>query len=172
MVFACGASTMWARIFTPDAEIMALTAAALPILGLCELGNCPQTVACGVVRGTARPTTAANVNLGAFYVVGTPVAVGLAFYVGVGFSGLWIGLLAAQICCAGLMLYVVGTTDWDYQARRAQMLTHSGGPGPTSETIAAIDPSLLLPEGDADDNENNHQNIDNENEPLICISVT
>nr|GFA91098.1 protein DETOXIFICATION 51-like [Tanacetum cinerariifolium] len=48
-------------------DILKLTSAALPIIGLCELGNCPQTVGCGVVRGTARPTTAANVNLGAFY---------------------------------------------------------------------------------------------------------
>jgi MATE family multidrug resistance protein len=42
-----------------------------------------------------------------------------------GFVGLWVGLLAAQVCCAGLMLCVVGTTDWEAQARRAQALTSS-----------------------------------------------
>jgi MATE family multidrug resistance protein len=127
MTFASGMRDKWASMFTNDAEILRLTAAALPILGLCELGNCPQTVGCGVLRGSARPTTAANVNLGAFYLVGMPVAVGLAFFLGVGFCGLWVGLLAAQVCCAGLMLYVVGTTDWDLQALRAQMLTCAGG---------------------------------------------
>uniref|UniRef100_A0A0E0AAW5 Protein DETOXIFICATION n=1 Tax=Oryza glumipatula TaxID=40148 RepID=A0A0E0AAW5_9ORYZ len=83
------------------------------------------TVGCGVLRGTARPARAAHVNLGAFYLVGMPVAVVLAFGLGVGFVGLWVGLLAAQVCCAGLMLCVVGSTDWEAQARRAQALTSS-----------------------------------------------
>ncbi|XP_044472413.1 protein DETOXIFICATION 51-like [Mangifera indica] len=122
-VFASGMRNRWGRMFTNDVEILRLTSSALPILGLCELGNCPQTVGCGVLRGSARPSTAANVNLGAFYFVGMPVAIGLGFYLQVGFCGLWLGLLSAQVCCAGLMLYVVGTTDWDFQADRAQMLT-------------------------------------------------
>ena len=123
MVFATAMRHRWGRMFTSDKDILRLTAAALPILGLCEIGNCPQTVGCGVVRGTARPSMAANVNLSAFYLVGMPVAIGLGFWLGVGFCGLWLGLLSAQVCCAGLMLYVIGTTDWDYEARRAQLLT-------------------------------------------------
>ncbi|XP_027357409.1 protein DETOXIFICATION 51-like [Abrus precatorius] len=123
VVFASAMRRRWGSMFTGDEEILRLTAAALPILGLCELGNCPQTVGCGVVRGTARPNVAANVNLGAFYLVGMPVAVGLAFWLDVGFCGLWLGLLSAQVCCAGLMLYTIGTTDWELQACRAQLLT-------------------------------------------------
>ncbi|KAJ1438001.1 Multi antimicrobial extrusion protein [Sesbania bispinosa] len=132
MFFATGMRHRWGRMFTADEDILRLTAAALPILGLCELGNCPQTVGCGVVRGTARPTVAANVNLSAFYLVGMPVAVGLGFWLDVGFCGLWLGLLSAQVCCAGLMLYVIGTTDWDFEAQRAQILTlvdENGGSG-------------------------------------------
>ncbi|KQK17997.1 protein DETOXIFICATION 52 [Brachypodium distachyon] len=125
MAFAAGMRHAWGRLFTADADILRLTAAALPVVGLCELGNCPQTVGCGVLRGSARPSRAARVNLGAFYLVGMPVAVALAFGFGVGFVGLWVGLLAAQVCCAGLMLCVVGSTDWEAQARRAQMLTSS-----------------------------------------------
>ncbi|XP_004516053.1 protein DETOXIFICATION 51-like [Cicer arietinum] len=121
-VFAMMMRRRWGKMFTGDEEILRLTAVALPILGLCELGNCPQTVGCGVVRGTARPKGAANVNLSAFYMVGMPVAVGLAFWFDFGFCGLWLGLLSAQVCCAGLMLYIVGTTDWEQQACRAQLL--------------------------------------------------
>ncbi|CAL5048253.1 unnamed protein product [Urochloa decumbens] len=123
MAFAAGVRHAWGRMFTADAEILRLTCAALPIVGLCELGNCPQTVGCGVLRGSARPARAAHVNLGAFYLVGMPVAVLLAFGLGVGFVGLWMGLLAAQVCCAGLMLCAVGSTDWEAQARRARELT-------------------------------------------------
>ncbi|KAK7398997.1 hypothetical protein VNO78_10172 [Psophocarpus tetragonolobus] len=123
MFFAVGIRRCWGRIFTADRDIIRITSMALPILGLCELGNCPQTVACGVIRGTARPNTAANVNLAAFYLLGMPVALGLAFCFGLGFCGLWLGLLSAQVCCAGLMLYVIGTTDWEFEAHRAQLLT-------------------------------------------------
>ncbi|XP_061371164.1 protein DETOXIFICATION 51-like [Gastrolobium bilobum] len=123
LLFATGMRRGWGRMFTADEDILRLTSLALPILGLCELGNCPQTVGCGVVRGTARPSMAANVNLSAFYLVGMPVAVGLAFWLEVGFCGLWLGLLSAQVCCAGLILYVIGTTDWDFEAQRAQLLT-------------------------------------------------
>ncbi|XP_076929561.1 protein DETOXIFICATION 51-like [Bidens hawaiensis] len=129
MLFATSMRENWGLMFTSDENILKLTSAALPIIGLCELGNCPQTVGCGVVRGTARPATAANVNLGAFYLVGMPIAVGLGFGLGVGFTGLWLGLLSAQVCCAGLMLYVVGTTDWEHQAKKAEMLTCNGGVG-------------------------------------------
>ncbi|XP_047171323.1 protein DETOXIFICATION 51-like [Vigna umbellata] len=122
MLFAIGTRRSWGRMFTNDENIIRITSMALPILGICELGNCPQTVGCGVVRGTARPNTAANINLSAFYLVGMPVAVGLGFWLDVGFCGLWLGLLSAQVCCAGLMLYVIGTTDWDVEAHRAQLL--------------------------------------------------
>lgn len=122
-VFATGMRFRWGRMFTADENILRLTSLALPILGLCELGNCPQTVGCGVVRGTARPGVAANVNLGAFYMVGMPMAVVLAFWFDVGFRGLWLGLLSAQVCCAGFMLYVIAITDWDFEAMRAHLLT-------------------------------------------------
>lgn len=116
----------WASIFTPDKEIIALTSLALPIIGLCELGNCPQTTGCGVLRGTAQPKIGANINLGCFYLVGMPVAVGLGFWAGYEFLGLWLGLLAAQGSCAVTMLVVLGRTDWEVQAQRAKELTEGG----------------------------------------------
>lgn len=65
----------------------------------------------------------------AFYLVGMPVAVGLVVGFDMGFCGLWEGLLAAQICCAGIMLYVVvGFTEWERQTERAQLLTRSASP--------------------------------------------
>ncbi|KAL6012759.1 Protein DETOXIFICATION 48 [Asimina triloba] len=115
----------WGRFFTADGEILRLTAVALPIVGLCELGNCPQTTGCGVLRGSARPTIGANINLGSFYLVGMPVAIVMGFFAGMGFAGLWLGLLAAQASCAVLMLYVLGKTDWNAQVQRARELTES-----------------------------------------------
>ncbi|KAK3230367.1 hypothetical protein Dsin_002248 [Dipteronia sinensis] len=114
----------WASLFTKDDLVKALVASVLPIIGLCELGNCPQTTGCGILRGTARPVIGARINLGSFYFVGTPVAVGLAFGLNIGFSGLWFGLLSAQVACAVSILYVVLVrTDWEGEAMKAKMLT-------------------------------------------------
>lgn len=155
LTFASVMRDKWARMFTNDSEILRLTVAALPIIGLCELGNCPQTVGCGVLRGSARPSAAANVNLGAFYLVGMPVAVVLAFRAGVGFCGLWLGLLSAQVCCAGLMFYVIGTTNWEFQARRAQVLTCGGG---EESEFTATDAG--------------GQTSKDQQQPLVCVVVT
>ncbi|KAL8257316.1 hypothetical protein R6Q59_029357 [Mikania micrantha] len=129
LIFAAGVRNIWAVIFTQDQEIIALTSLVLPIIGLCELGDCPQTTGCGVLRGTARPRIAANINLGSFYAVGMPVAVVLGFFMGFDFEGLWLGMLAAQASCVVVMLVVLGRTDWEIEAERAKELTHGGGYG-------------------------------------------
>ncbi|XP_068636098.1 protein DETOXIFICATION 49-like [Aristolochia californica] len=123
LFFAVMVRKSWATLFTKDADILRLTKMVLPIIGLCELGNCPQTTGCGVLRGTARPTVGANINLGSFYFVGMPVALGLGFFLGYDFKGLWFGLLAAQSSCVVLMLLVLSGTDWVLQAERAKKLT-------------------------------------------------
>ncbi|TMW87896.1 hypothetical protein EJD97_019304 [Solanum chilense] len=124
LAFAVLVRDVWASMFTQDREIIALTSLVLPIIGLCELGNCPQTTGCGILRGTARPKLGANINLGCFYLVGMPVAVYLGFFRGYDFTGLWIGLLAAQASCAVTMLLVIlSRTNWEDQAKRAKELT-------------------------------------------------
>jgi hypothetical protein len=87
---------VWGKLFTDDARILRGVAEILPIMGLCELGNFPQTVACGILRGSARPSTGACINLGSFYLVGLPLSLLLAFVFKLGLLGLWLGLLAAM----------------------------------------------------------------------------
>ncbi|KAJ8752889.1 hypothetical protein K2173_008624 [Erythroxylum novogranatense] len=123
LCFAVSVRKIWASMFTQDQELIALTSLVLPIIGLCELGNCPQTTGCGVLRGTARPKVGANINLGCFYLVGMPVAIWLAFFGGFDFEGLWLGLLAAQASCVVTMIMVLGGTDWELEAQRAKQLT-------------------------------------------------
>ncbi|XP_022759763.1 protein DETOXIFICATION 49-like [Durio zibethinus] len=125
LVFTILVRKKWATMFTEDPEIIALTSTILPILGLCELGNCPQTTGCGVLRGTARPKLGANINLGCFYLVGMPIAVWLSFFAGFDFKGLWLGLLAAQASCVLTMLFIVTRTNWEFEAWRAQELTRA-----------------------------------------------
>ncbi|XP_019071047.2 protein DETOXIFICATION 53 [Solanum lycopersicum] len=115
--------SVWGKLYTNEAEILALISGALPILGLAEIGNAPQTAACGALTGSARPTMGVRINLAAFYLVGLPCACVFAFKLNIGFRGLWLGLVASQFSCLIMMVYTLMQTDWKLQARRAEDLT-------------------------------------------------
>ncbi|KAI5073437.1 hypothetical protein GOP47_0011450 [Adiantum capillus-veneris] len=127
MAFTTTIRHTWGRMFTKDETILRLTAMALPIVGLCELGNSPQTTGCGVLRGSARPSLGVKINLASFYIIGMPVSIILVFGVGIGFVGLWLGLLAAQATCAISMLFVMMRTNWLVEAERSKGLTRMSG---------------------------------------------
>ncbi|KAK1430502.1 hypothetical protein QVD17_13290 [Tagetes erecta] len=112
----------WGKVFTSDSEVLELTMAVLPIIGVCELANCPQTTCSGVLRGSARPSIGARINLCSFYLVGTPIAVILAFVWRFGFLGLCYGLLAAQVACVLSILTVIYRTDWEKESSNARQL--------------------------------------------------
>ncbi|XP_015072052.1 protein DETOXIFICATION 48-like isoform X2 [Solanum pennellii] len=158
MLFATLMRHKWGGFFTKDVEILKLTSIALPIVGLCELGNCPQTTGCGVLRGSARPTIGANINLGSFYLVGMPVAILVGFILKKGFGGLWIGLLAAQASCAILMLYVLCKTDWKVQVERSKQLTQSTS---LPVTMPNLDKKKIK-------KKNNNNNNNNNLEEILC----
>lgn len=122
-VFMTCVRNVWGTMFTNEPQILELISTALPILGLCELGNTPQTAACGVLTGTARPKLGARINLYSFYLIGLPVAIIVTFTYKVGFLGLWLGLLSAQASCVCMMVYTLVHTDWKQQTRRAEELT-------------------------------------------------
>ncbi|XP_019052798.1 PREDICTED: protein DETOXIFICATION 53 [Nelumbo nucifera] len=116
---------VWGKMYTSELQILALTSSALPILGFCELGNCPQTAASGVLTGSAMFKVGANINFGSFYLIGLPVAFFMGFWLKIGFLGLWFGLVAAQASCVSMMMYTLLHTDWKYQAKRARDITQT-----------------------------------------------
>ncbi|KAE8660155.1 MULTIFUNCTIONAL family protein [Hibiscus syriacus] len=120
----------WGRVFTEDNEVLEITMIVLPIIGLCELANCPQTTSCGILRGSARPGIGATINFYSFYMVGAPLAIFLGFVSGLGFLGMCYGLLAAQIACVISILTVVFRTDWERESIKAKDLV-----GKTNQTL-------------------------------------
>jgi len=116
----------WGRVFTSDGEVLQLSMAVLPIIGVCELANCPQTTSCGILRGSARPGVGAVINFCSFYLVGAPVAIVLAFVWKLGMVGLCYGLLAAQIACVVSIFVVVYKTDWERESSKARSLVGKG----------------------------------------------
>ncbi|KAJ3676496.1 hypothetical protein LUZ60_003908 [Juncus effusus] len=124
-IFTIAVKDVWGQMFNTEPGILRLTAIALPIIGICELGNSPQTVGCGVLRGSAKPTIGAHINFAAFYLIGLPVSLICAFLFNLGFVGLLMGLVAAQASCACFMMFAIFRIDWEAQAERARNLTET-----------------------------------------------
>lgn len=114
---------VWGKLYTADKQILDMIAVALPLVGLAEIGNSPQTAACGALTGSARPKVGVRINMAAFYLVGIPCSAVFAFKLGIGFRGLWLGLVASQAACVSMMVCTLTKTDWKQQAKRAEELT-------------------------------------------------
>ncbi|CAN8253351.1 unnamed protein product [Cochlearia groenlandica] len=113
----------WASFFTKEENIMKITTMVLPIVGVCEFWNCLQTTGCGILRGSARTWIRVVINLVAFYVIGILGGWSLAFWLGLGFKGLWFGMLAAQVTCVIGITIVTYRTNWELEATKARNLT-------------------------------------------------
>ena len=92
-----------ARLYTPEAAVIASSAALLRIAALFEIFDGLQVVATGALRGLGDTRTPALAHLGGYWVVGMPVAYFLCFAHGWGVTGIWVGLTSALILI-GLVL--------------------------------------------------------------------
>ncbi|KAL9233871.1 hypothetical protein vseg_008808 [Gypsophila vaccaria] len=126
------------KLYTKEQGILKMTSKVLPLLGLCEIGNFPQTTATGILRGSARQDVTAYIHFGSFYVIGLPVALVASFVFKMGFIGPWIGHAAAQVSCVVIMLYILVRTNWDDQARKAKELTRE-----TAREVNDVEVNLL-----------------------------
>ena len=71
-------------------------------------------------RGSGWQDIGAYVNLGAYYLVGVPVGVVLAFVVHLKGKGLWIGMVTGSTIEAFLLALNTSFTNWEKQVIRTQ----------------------------------------------------
>ncbi|XP_057436497.1 protein DETOXIFICATION 9-like isoform X2 [Lotus japonicus] len=74
----------------------------------------------GIARGGGFQKTGAYVNLGAYYLVGIPIALVLGFVLHLNAKGLWIGVLTGSILQAIILAVVTVVTDWEKEAWKAR----------------------------------------------------
>lgn len=72
-------------------------------------------VALGVARGSGWQHIGAYINLGAFYLVGLPVAGVLGFVAHLKGKGLWIGIVAGSVVQASFLALITSLTNWKKQ---------------------------------------------------------
>jgi MATE family multidrug resistance protein len=92
-------------LFTDDPAILDLGVALLRIAAAFQLFDGIQGVAAGALRGAGDVRFAFVVNVAAHWLVGFPLALVLAFGLGMGAPGLWWGLLVGLALVGGLLLW-------------------------------------------------------------------
>ncbi|CAM8983797.1 unnamed protein product [Rhodiola kirilowii] len=106
--------------FSNDVTIVRYIANMVPLLCLTLISDSLQVVLSGFIRGCGWQHMGAYVNLGAYYLVGTPLAITLTFLFKLRGKGLWIGLTAGSAVQATMLAIVAIFTNWEKQAKLAR----------------------------------------------------
>ncbi|OIT29489.1 PREDICTED: protein DETOXIFICATION 14-like [Nicotiana attenuata] len=117
---------VWGYAFTFEKEVITYVAEITPILCISIIMDGTQAVLSGVARGSGWQHIGAYVNLGAYYLVGIPVALLLGFVLHLKGKGLWIGLVAGATVQSISLSLITGFTNWEKQAIEARQRIFSG----------------------------------------------
>ncbi|XP_022759955.1 protein DETOXIFICATION 14-like [Durio zibethinus] len=107
-------------LFSDEKEVVNYIAEMIPLLCISVFMDSIQAVLSGVARGTGWQKIGAYVNLGAYYLVGIPVAAALCFALNLRGKGLWIGILSGSTVQASLLAIITAFTNWRKQASNAR----------------------------------------------------
>ncbi|TJY59546.1 MATE family efflux transporter [Sinimarinibacterium sp. CAU 1509] len=104
---------------TPDVAAMAVR--FLYFAAIFQLFDCVQATASGALRGIKETRVPMLITVAAYWVVGLPLAAGLAFQTAAGPFGVWLGFIAAlALAAVGLLTrFVLRTRQWQVGAAPA-----------------------------------------------------
>jgi MATE family multidrug resistance protein len=92
-------------LYSDSAEVIALSAALIPIAAAFQLVDGVQVVGAGVLRGMGKTRPAAVFNAVGYYALALPIGYWLAFHAGLGLVGIWWGLCAGLAAVAVLLVF-------------------------------------------------------------------
>ncbi|RPA86416.1 MATE efflux family protein [Ascobolus immersus RN42] len=100
------------QCFTDDSHVIAIAAAAMPIVGFFQIFDSISAVAAGVLRGQGRQYVGSYTNLVTYYVAALPWSWYSGFVLGWEVKGLWSGMAMALAIIAFVEVLVVLLTNW------------------------------------------------------------
>ena len=126
VIFGCVVLTIlmstrhhFAKIFNNDPKVIELTSEIMPFVALFQIADGMNGSCGGVLRGMGRQHLGAAVNLVSYYCFALPLGIYLAFPVGLGLQGLWVGQCVALYCAGILEWIIVACSQWEEEVRRA-----------------------------------------------------
>lgn len=115
-----------ARIFTPDPQLIALASGLLAVAGFFQVFDGVQVVASGILRGFEDVRFPMIFGAVSYWLVGIPTGSLLAFSLGLGATGIWIGFsIALFLAAVGLTLRVAWRLNASVSIRAAGSGTNS-----------------------------------------------
>ncbi|KIM55762.1 hypothetical protein SCLCIDRAFT_30109 [Scleroderma citrinum Foug A] len=118
----------WAYLFNNDPEVVLLVASILPLAALFQVFDGTSGVVSGILRAREMQVAGALLNLSAYYLLGIPLGLVLAFHFGLGLAGLWTGLTAALVYSSTIGTFIaVFRVDWEFEVEKARGRVGSKG---------------------------------------------
>ncbi|KAI0674131.1 MATE efflux family protein [Trametes maxima] len=111
----------WAHLFNDDQEVVSLVASILPLVALFQVFDGLSAIASGVLRAIGKQFTGALLNLSAYYVVGIPFGIWLAFWRDMHLHGLWVGLTVSLVYSAAAGVWISVRADWEREVEKVRI---------------------------------------------------
>ncbi|KAF9683950.1 hypothetical protein SADUNF_Sadunf04G0067100 [Salix dunnii] len=118
ILFSC--RHIFGYAFSNDEGVVDYVAELAPLLCLSLVLDGLQAIFSGIARGCGWQHVGAYVNLGAYYLVATPLAVLLCFVLHLRSKGLWTGLLIGNVAQVTSFAVITALTNWQKQAAAAR----------------------------------------------------
>ncbi|KAM0041037.1 putative multi antimicrobial extrusion protein [Helianthus debilis subsp. tardiflorus] len=116
---------LWGYCYSSEEEVVSYIAQMMLLLAASHVVDGIQAVLSGAVRGSARQKIGAILNLGAYYLIGIPLAVLFAFVLHFGGKGLWCGIIAALSAQALFLFILTLRTNWEMEAKKANQRVYN-----------------------------------------------
>jgi MATE family multidrug resistance protein len=107
-----------ATLYSPDPAVQAATVALLALAAMFQFSDGIQVAANGALRGLQDTRIPALITLVAYWIVGMPLGLVLAFHADLGARGMWMGLLAGLTTAAILL-------SWRFHRRTLAAAQHA-----------------------------------------------
>ncbi|CAN1794787.1 Protein DETOXIFICATION 16 [Linum perenne] len=111
---------VWGYLYSKEEEVVRYVGDMMLLSAAFHMFDGIQSVLSGICRGCGRQNIGAIVNLGAYYLLGVPCSIVLAFVYHWGGKGLWTGITLALFSQAVFMTVLTVNTNWEKEARKAK----------------------------------------------------
>ncbi|OMO91488.1 Multi antimicrobial extrusion protein [Corchorus capsularis] len=110
---------VWGYLYSKDDQVVKYVGEMLLMIAFSHFIDGIQSVLTGAARGCGWQKIGAVINLGAYYLMGIPSSIILAFVFHLGGKGLWTGLIVALFVQASCLAIVTLSTNWEQEAKKA-----------------------------------------------------
>ncbi|CAK7344570.1 unnamed protein product [Dovyalis caffra] len=110
---------VWGYFYTTEKVIVKYVGEMLVLVAISHFFDGIQSVFSGTARGCGWQKIGAIINLGAYYLLGIPCSVLLAFVYHFEGKGLWTGIIIALVFQASALSIITLRTNWENESKKA-----------------------------------------------------